>query len=100
MQQAAQPGRQDEWKEGGLYMTVLGFLPDFRTKRGKLDVRRLGSRIGKSAEAIYRWFRRDDLLDLDNARALITVASSEENVAALAQLNRRPPTLDDLIKFV
>lgn len=102
MQQLVQPGRQSEWKEGGLYMTVLDFLPAFRTRRGKLDVRRLGAtpQIGKSAEALYRWFRHDDLLDLDNARALILVAGAEDNVKLLADSNRRPPTLDELIKFV
>lgn len=100
MSQLAQPGRQDEWKEGGLYRTVLDFLPTFRTKRGKLDVRGLGVRIGKSSEAIYRWFRQDDLLDMDNARALVELAGEAENVALLATQNRQPPTLNDLIRFV
>lgn len=100
MQQVEQPGRQDEWKPDGLYMTVLGFLPAFRTRRGKLDVRLLGKEIGKSTEALYRWFRKDDLLALDNARALIAIAERDENRRHLQAQNRRPPTLDDLIRFV
>ena len=100
MQEPAQTGRQDEWKEGGLYKTVLGFLPEYRTRRGKLDVRRLGGEIKRSPEAIYRWFRKDDLLDMDNARELIRIAGGDENVRLLAESNRRPPALDELIRFV
>lgn len=95
-------GRMPEWREDGLYMTVLRFLPAYRTRRGRLDVRRLGVNplIGKSPEAIYRWFRKDDLLDANNARALIRVSQEADNVSMLIAEGTEPPTLADLFQFV
>lgn len=96
-----QPGRQDEWKEGGLYMTVLGFLPAYRTKRNKLDVRRLGNHpdFDRSPEAIYKMFRQDRLKRA-NANALIAIAAAADNAELLRQAGRQPPTLIDFVNFL
>jgi hypothetical protein len=86
--------------ETGLYATVTKYLPAYRTKRGKLDVPRLSDELGKSEEAIYRWFRQDDLLRVGNARDIIRLANGDDNLIALAAATQKPPTLDDLIHFV
>lgn len=96
------PGRMPEWRPDGLYMTVLRFLPAYRTRRDRLDVRKLGKQaeISRSPEAIYKWFRKDDLFDANNARALIDVANQPENAALLAAEGVEMPTLTDLFRFV
>ena len=93
--------RTEEWAPDGLYMTLLGFLPHYRTRRGKLDVRRLGDDLdpGKSPEAIWKWLRKDKFLG-DNARAVIRLAATPENRDMLIQDGRQPPTMADFIDFV
>ena len=95
-------GRMPEWKPDGLYMTVLRFLPAYRTARDRLDVRALGKQpeIQRSPEAIYKWFRADDLFDANNGRALVAVANQPANAALLAAEGIKPPTLADLLQFI
>jgi hypothetical protein len=47
------------WGEGTLYALLYDALPDYRTVRGALDVRKLAEKLGKSHEGVYKWLRTD-----------------------------------------
>lgn len=89
------------WMYGALYSTFCDVFPDYRTKRGFFDVKRFMDEpeIRKSHEAVYKWFRSAKLTPA-NANAVINLANTAPNVAALALVGRVPPTIDDFKQFV
>jgi hypothetical protein len=98
---ATLPGRQAPWTADGLQAKFCEMFPEMRTGRGALDVNALRAGLsGRTREAIYKWFRRDKLPNLDVAREVVRFAALPENVAALARLDRTPPTLTELLPFV
>lgn len=92
------PGRPD-WAAGPLYNKLLEVFPQHRTTLGVLDVQKLKVAVKKSHEAIYKWFRNGKLTP-DNARAIVKAANDEDNVAALAEIGREPPTFEDFVIFL
>lgn len=92
------PGRPD-WAAGPLYALMLDIFPTYRTKLGVLDVLRMRNELSRSHEAIYKWLRQGKVTG-DNARRLIGLASAEENLAALKEAGRKPPTMEDFLPFL
>ncbi len=87
------------WPADGLHAKLCEILPTYRTRRGALDVPRLGRELCKSEEAIYRWFRANNLKSSYNARDIIELANTPDNLDALVTNGGRPPRLEDLIRF-
>jgi hypothetical protein len=98
---ATLPGRQAPWTTDGLHAKFCEMFPGMRTARGSLDVNALRPGLkNRTREAIYKWFRHDKLPNLDVAREVVRFAAQPENTAALARLDRTPPTLTELLPFV
>lgn len=92
------PGRPD-WTAGPLYQFLLDILPTYITPLGVLDVQGLKPMVGKSHEAIYKWLRHGKLKP-DNARKLVELASTDENISLLQQAGREPPKIEDFLPFI
>lgn len=94
------PAKNGSWKADGVYVFLAKIFPEYRTRRGNLDVPKLCSKLKKSTETIYKWFRSDRLTPA-NAEAICELVNSDaENVAALARRDREPPKIEDFNRFV
>lgn len=87
--------------QGDLYQFLLEILPDHKTKRLALDVKKLreNPQIMKSHEAVYKWVRKNELTP-EMAMALCNIANSQENRESLAREGRTPPSIQDFNRFV
>jgi len=90
-----------DWAHGPLYTFLMDTFPTYRTVYELFDVKRFTAEpeIGKSYEAIYKWLRRGKLT-IDNARAIISLASRDDNAAVLAAAGRQVPEISDLVRFL
>lgn len=87
------PGRP-AWASGPLYTKMCELFPDHRTPLGVLDIQKLKAQLGKSHEAIYKWFRTGKLSP-DNARAIVSIKTGEP----LDSIDIDHPTFRVLAKF-
>lgn len=92
-----------EWSNGALYLFLSKIFPDHQTPYMRLDVRRLRKELQPpmSHEGVYRWFRSGRLTP-KNARALMDLANTPENVEARSRAGKTPAeiTIRDFDTFV
>lgn len=70
-----------EWNSSPLYQFMKAIFPAYSSCYDRLNVRLLGSKIGRSHEAIYRWIRSGQL-NSRNAVLLCREANEEPNLSA------------------
>lgn len=92
------PGRP-EWAGAPFNLFLTAVLPTFLTERGAIDVPRLCSALGKSHERVYQMLRKGQI-SAPNAVALHKLATSADNIAALAELGKSAPELDEFYAFL
>lgn len=88
-----------EWAKGPLYTFMMKYFPEHRTAFEILDVLRLKDDLNRSHEAIYKWLRSSRLTP-QNARAIMELAATEKNAAALAARGIAPPEIREFDCFV
>lgn len=88
-------------RETELYRTLLHTFPLFRTQQQKvLDVESLANAIGMTEEGMYKWLRARRILSTRGVERLFELAHREDNIAALQQRGRTPPTKQDLARLM
>jgi hypothetical protein len=95
--------KTDDFTKGALYKKLVEVLPAYAqdpfSKTPTLNVQRLREAVDKSHEAVYKWLRSSRLTP-PNVDAIVELANSTVNLAALKQLGRKPPTREDFLQFV
>lgn len=99
MNTETQPNAGRGWLNSPLYMFLLDHMPEYRSKRGGLDVPRFCRELDRSTEGFYKVLRSSRLMPAV-AKALCDLANSPENTAALRKAKRKPPTIRDFDTFV
>lgn len=87
------------WSHGPLYQFMLSIFPEYRTILRRLDVERLGQDLNRSHEAVYKWLR-SSRLDPKNAKAILELALTPANAAAIRKSGRTLPQTRDFDQFV
>lgn len=91
------------WATGPLHNALVAVLPIFVkdpfSSAPRLDIPKLHPALSKSHETVYKWLRINRL-NPRNAQALVDLANTEDNVAALKKLGRKPPRVEDFSSFV
>jgi len=88
-----------EWAQNHLTAFLTDLFPLHRTKPGRLAVYNLAEDISRTAPSINTWLH-DGKLSVDNAKLLLALASTEKNVAALADAGRAAPKIEDFLPFL
>lgn len=92
-----------KWADGPLHAALVKVLPTFVKEpfapSPRINIPKLKVAVGKSHEAVYQWLRANRVTPR-NAKKLVELANTDENVAVLAQLGRRPPVIEDFQRFV
>jgi hypothetical protein len=92
-----------DWKvDGALNKALIRFLPAYTDApfgdAGILKVKALEGPLNRSHEAIYKWLRANRLTP-GNARRIVALANSPENLKALKLLGNKPPEIHDFLPF-
>jgi hypothetical protein len=97
------PNRQKtpRWeKSDPLYRALVDYLPTFVdnpfTAEPTLNVPKLCVAIGKSHEGVYKWLSAGKIIPA-NALLIVDLAKSDDNLAALKQLGREAPKIEDFV---
>lgn len=85
-----------EWNDSALYQFMRAIFPAYSSCYDRLNVRLLGTQIGRSHEAIYRWIR-SGTLNSKNAVLLCREANNEPNISAR---EGRRITIEEFHQFV
>lgn len=90
-----------EWQSSPLYRELWNTFPTYRTRQqGVLDVENLAKAIGMTTEGLYKWFRAKRILSRKGLEKLIELANQPENVAALKEAGREPPTKEEFARLM
>lgn len=89
------------WTGSPLYRELSAIFPELRTRQQNvLDVEKLAEGIGLTTEGLYKWLRAGRILSNKGIEKLVAFANRPENLEALGRADRKPPTKEDLARFM
>ncbi len=93
---------ESTWATQPLHKALVAALPTFVKEpfsaNPRLDIQKLHRAVGRSHETVYKWLR-DGRLNPRNAQKLCDLANTEDNLAVLRRLGRKPPKIQDFQQF-